>query len=235
MNNYITMPALRATTYHPSTTMGIAGPAFSTDADPSGEGGYYIDSLQGIHKSLTFMGKRPLFILKDEWETSPPAGEKSYYQIVDPRTRAFMKIAQKEELEIQPVALVQWKVPLAAPDLNSLEVNEGKKVPEPEYVTKVAMMNADLMGMCEEGEEDLDVVSSDDEDGKLLRKGKGKREDESLTVYYPLMQMPCRRRDKELRKVLSAADEAMGPIAKVAKEWLDEIERADKFPKALDR
>ncbi|CUA69025.1 hypothetical protein RSOLAG22IIIB_08277 [Rhizoctonia solani] len=215
--------------------MGIAGPAFSTDADPSGEGGYYIDSLQGTHQSLTFMGKRPLFILKDEWETSPPAGEKSYYQVVDPRTHAFMKIAEKEEMDIQPVALVQWKVPLAEPGLNSLEVKKGEEEPELDYIAKVAMMNAEWMGMCEEGEEDLDVVSSDDEDGILLRKGKGKREDESLTVYYPLMQMPCRHRDKELRKVLGAADETMGSVAKVAKEWLDEIERADKFPKALDR
>ncbi|CAE6379239.1 unnamed protein product [Rhizoctonia solani] len=205
-------------------------------ADPApseedlGEQGYYLDSLRGVHQSLSFMGKPPLFILKDEWEASPPAKEKSYHQILDPRTRAFMKVAKQEEIEIQPVALVQWKVPHAGPGLNALNPKSGEKGPEPEYTIKVAMMNADVMGVGADDEEELDVVSSDDEDGILLRKGKNQVEDDSLTVYYPLIPMPCRHRGKELRKVLSLADENSGAIGRVAMEWLDEIKRVDKFP-----
>ncbi|CAE6483765.1 hypothetical protein ACGC1H_005385 [Rhizoctonia solani] len=200
-----------------------------------GEQGYYLDSLRGVHQSLSFMGKPPLFILKDEWETSPPAREKSYHQILDPRTRAFMKVAKKEEIEIQPVGLVQWKAPHAGPGLNAVKPKEGEKEPEPEYAIKMAMMNADLMGVGAEEEEELDVVSSDDEDGILLRKGKSKVEDESLTVYYPLIQMPCRHRGKELREILSHADENSGAIGRVAMEWLDEIKRVDKFPSIHNR
>ncbi|CAE6417491.1 unnamed protein product [Rhizoctonia solani] len=195
--------------------MSSAGPTSPAKVEPYGEGGYYEDPLQGIHQSLSFMGKRPLFILKDE----RLRGKQT------PR-------AKKEDIEIQPLGLVQWKVPHAGPGLISLKPKQGEKEPDPEYAIKMAMMNADLMGAGGEDEEELNVVSSDDEDGIQLEEGKGKGEDDGLTVYYPLIRMPCRDREKELREVLSQlqAGESCGAIGRFAKEWLDEIERADKVP-----
>ncbi|CAE6537830.1 unnamed protein product [Rhizoctonia solani] len=212
----------------------ISLPTSREEIESFGEMGYYQDSLRGAHQSLTFMGKRPLFILKDEWETSPPAGSNSYHQVLDPRTQLFMDMIEKESVEIQPVALVQWKVPNAGPGLNFLKPEEGKKKPEPEYMIKLAMMNADAMGVGGEDEDELDVVSSDDEEGLQLRKGKGTEKNDDLTVYYPLIPMPSRDRGKAIRQTLrSLVDDGCGATGRFAKEWLDEIERVDKFPTVL--
>ncbi|CAE6351470.1 unnamed protein product [Rhizoctonia solani] len=118
-----------------------------------GEKGYYVDALLGVHESLNFMGRRPLFILKDEWETTPPAREKGYYQVIDPRTQLFIDLVKKDDIEIQPVALVQWKVPHTGPGLNFIKPEEGQKEPEPDYMIKTAMVQADVMGVGEEEEE----------------------------------------------------------------------------------
>ncbi|KDN41013.1 hypothetical protein RSAG8_07719, partial [Rhizoctonia solani AG-8 WAC10335] len=128
--------------------MSSAGPTSPEKVEPYGEGGYYEDPLQGIHQSLSFMGKRPLFILKDERLRGKQTSR-----------------AKKEDIEIQPLGLPK----------------QGEKEPEPEYAIKMAMMNADLMGAGGEDEEELDVVSSDDEDGIQLEEGKGKGEDDGLT------------------------------------------------------
>ncbi|KAJ1303531.1 hypothetical protein OPQ81_011716 [Rhizoctonia solani] len=206
-------------------------PTSQAEKESFGEMGYYQDALQGVHQSLSFMGRPPLFILKDKWETTPPARQKAYYQVVDPRTQLFM---DTEYIELQPVGLVQWKVPCTVPGLNFPELEEGKNEPEPEYMLKVAMTSADAMGVGEK-EEDLDVVSSDDEEGIQLKKGKSK-EDDTLTVYYPLIALPSKSRGKELREILkSLANETRGATGRFAKEWLDDIERVDKFPSIHNR
>jgi hypothetical protein len=70
-----------------------------------------------------------------------------------------------------------------------IERAEGEEEPEPDYILKLAMTQADVMGVGEEEEEELDVVSSDDEESMQFKKGKFK-EDDSLTVYYPLISLP---------------------------------------------
>ncbi|KAG8728911.1 hypothetical protein FRC11_009955 [Ceratobasidium sp. 423] len=205
-------------------------PTSRKEIESFGEMSYYQDSLQGVHQSLSFMGKRPLFILKDKWETSPPAREDSYHQAEEGTWSV-----KKESIEIYPVGLVQWKVPNAGPGLNFLKPEEGKKEPEPGYTVKLAMMNADAMGVGREEEEELDVVSSDDEEGMQLRKGKGKEKNDDLTVYYPLIPMPDKNRGKTLRATLKSLVDEYGATGRFAKEWLDEMERIDKFPTIHNR
>ncbi|CEL58517.1 hypothetical protein RSOLAG1IB_08608 [Rhizoctonia solani AG-1 IB] len=205
-------------------------PTSPEEKDSFGESGYYVDALVGVHSSLNFMGRRPLFVLKDEWETTPPLRETGYYQVIDPRTQLFMDLVEKDDIKIRPVALVQWKVPHAGPGLNMIERAEGEEEPEPDYILKLAMTQADVMGVGEEEEEELDVVSSDDEESMQFKKGKFK-EDDSLTVYYPLISLPSENRGDELREVLRGpAHSGRGATSRYAKEWLDDIERVDKIP-----
>ncbi|ELU42260.1 hypothetical protein AG1IA_03713 [Rhizoctonia solani AG-1 IA] len=160
------------------------------------EKGYYLDALVGVHQSLSFMGKPPLFILKDEWETTPPV------------ERAFCSI-DREKIKIQPVALVQWKAPHVEPELKFVEGAQGEKECELGHMGKMIVTHLDVIGFGEEEEEELDVVSSDDEEGMRLKKGKVK-EDKSLTVYYPLIPLPSDSRDrgKEIREDLKEISQA---------------------------
>ncbi|KAF8713213.1 hypothetical protein RHS03_00776, partial [Rhizoctonia solani] len=205
------------------------------------EKGYYLDALVGIHQSLSFMGKPPLFILKDEWETTPPVREEGYYQMIDPRTELFMDLERafcsvdREKIKIQPVALVQWKAPHVEPELKFVEGAQGEKECELGHMGKMIVTHLDVIGFGEEEEEELDVVSSDDEEGMRLKKGKVK-EDKSFTVYYPLIPLPSRDRGKEIQEDLKEISQAgSGALSRCAREWLDDIERVDRIPTLLSR
>lgn len=230
----------------PTATPG--SPADTNDDEDLGERGYWNYPLRGVHESLNVFGRRPLFILKDTWDDRPRSSHstyhKDYHQVMDHRTKLLLDVYPRKDVEMQPCALVEWRVP--APDKQVLdefdemveirELHEGAlAAKQPQYMLERAMMHANIAGVSDPDEEVLSVFSSDS-DGEHEGNDNNRDEEKWTTVYYPLIGFP-KNRSKEVReklrknvKPLEEVHVTDYPRTLLARSLLEEIERADNTP-----
>ncbi|KAB5589044.1 hypothetical protein CTheo_7522 [Ceratobasidium theobromae] len=220
-----------------------ASPNDSDGSEGFGERGYRNYPLRGDYENLNVHGRRPLFILKENWDDGPCSKQRSqsYRRIMDDRTAILLKIYSHKIMNKLPSALVEWRVRTGPNKGKSKQTgcqcdpNKAGTSCESSYMHELAMLNAEVAGAQPEASEEdevLSVVSSDDE-VESDPNNAGADDDEWTTIYYPLVPQPTRvshsvTRKKLLREILS--NKNCASMHGTAREMVDEIDRLRGFP-----